>query len=544
MPIDWSLQRANAGLFQSFTNWGIRSGVRVSINQGVGTLTLGFGATDLLAASPFDPDEELLILRQGLPWFRGRITGEKRGAYGSSEGLPVILSDPWWYLEKIIYTQVADFVDSTAANPVPANPAGLQLSDFTLVTKRTSDIIVSEDQSGTLVDSKAQVIDALNYAIGKGAPIAIGTIDAGIAIPRDELKDATCAEIILKSLRWTPDMTAWWDYSVTPPKLNIRSRANRPLYNIDIANQIVAAVELNQRRDLALSGVTINYIRRNQRSNFEFVTLDTDTAGPTPDGIGALLFTQELYGSYLVQTAAGPPPVSLLVAAEPIPAGLALQLYNTWGVAPWEGRINLVADDLADVLWLSQTASVLNGNPAWALATMDIQQSSEDVFSGRTELTVGPPRQLGPTDLIGLVRKGRTVQPPAGANTGGYPKSDPLPPGSPDPRIQFGPPNQPDVILRAHGQHGTPSGLPVATTYDTVNIYDAQGGTLQFTGNLNNQPLIISIPNVGDTTNQYGVIIGHGSPTDQVDPDPPPFGSYPPPPVPQTFNVYLDQPRH
>jgi hypothetical protein len=484
--VDWSLQRAGAGLLQSFTDWGICSGLRKSINGATGTLELGFGATDLLIASPFDPDEELLVLRDGVPWFRGRLTAEKRGAYGSTEGLVLTLSDPWWYLEKIIYEQQAQFVNSPTANPTPAKPTGLQLSDFTLVTKATSDIIVSQDETGSLVDSKAQIIDALNYAIAKGAPLAIGTIDAGIAIPRTELRDVTCAQIILASIRWTPDQTTWWDFSVDPPALNIRDRANRPLYNIDIADQAVAQVELNERRDLTLSGVTLNYLRTNQRSNFEFVTLDKDQAGPDPEGIGALIFTQELYGTSFIETTSSTGEVvgTTITPAEDIPVGLAARLYAVWGVAPWEGRISLVADDLAAMLWLSQTARVLSGNPAWAAATMDIQQASEDIFTGRTELTIGPPTQLGPSDLIGLVRKVRTVLPTP--SSGGTPTSNPFPPTNPPPTLQFGPPTKPntlDVTLNFPHLPSTnifaPGWNPAPSVQcDQVIIVDSSGGTL------------------------------------------------------------------
>lgn len=202
-----------------------------------------------------------------------------------------------------------------------------------------------------------------------------------------------------------------------------------------------------------------------------------------------------------------------------------------------------MAADISDTVWLSQSGRVLGGNPAWALATMDIQQAAEDIFSGRTELTVGAPRQLGPTDLIGLVRKGRTDPPPLGVNSGGIPKSDPFPPDTPDPRVIFRPPNKPNVILARHNQFGTPSGVLYESNFDAVNIYDTEGGSLLFSGNLNAFPLSTTIPNVGDTAEESGVIIGHGPDTSAIVDDVP-FGYPPPLPPAPTFNVYVDQLHH
>jgi hypothetical protein len=453
--IVWTLTRAG-GQSGTFEEWGIKTALDRRVALGRGTVELGFGRSDLLGSLPFDPAETVLISADGDPYFRGRVIGEKRGAYGSSETAVVTLADPWWYLEKIIFCRQMTVVADPASNPAAADPSGLQISDFVTTTKLASDIILSENESGSLTDSRAMIVDAVAYAVSKGAPIALGTVDAGLQIPREELHDVTCAELILKSLRWTPDQSAWWDYSANPPTLNVRTLANRALLSLDVNDGTLQRVEINPLHDSALTGVTLNYLRRHQRTNFEFVTLDDDTAGPNPLGIVALVTTIELYGSYIYQAPAsgGSTPPAVVIQQEAAPAGLALSLYNAYKDLSFEGSVNLLAGEI-ETLYLGRTLRVLNGAPAWAIATMDIQAATIDLFAMNdsdgehyaVELTVGPPRQLGPVDLVGLVRKGRTKSPPliGGPGDGGSPRLPQFNYGNPDlPQAS----QHPDIILK------------------------------------------------------------------------------------------------
>lgn len=521
MAIAWTLTRAN-GDSRTFEAWGIKSALDRRINLALGAVELGFGRADLIGALPFDPGETVLISADGAPYFRGRVIAEKRGAYGSSEQSTVTLADPWWYLENIIFCRPIKVVSDWHSNPLPADAGGLQIGDFVTVSKIASDIVLSETETGSLIDSHDMIEAAINYAISKGAPIAIGVIDDGLDIPREELHDVTCAEVILKSLRWTPDQASWWDYSVDPPELNIRTRANRDLLSIDVDDKATSRVEINPRHDLQLTGVTLNYLRRHQRTDFEFLTLDADTAGPNPLGIGALVGTIELYGSYL----AGSTP-AVLVAQETAPAGLALSIYNAYKDLSFEGSLNYLAGDVS-LLYLGRTLRIVHGAPAWAAAVMDIQQAAIDLFAMndddgeyyRVELSVGPPRQLGPSDLVGLVRKGRTKPPPQiggpsnNPYSGGYPKKPSWDYGNPGIELHW-PGGPPDVILHKV-DYSSPPGFG---TNDVVDVWNYPGGVLIGSGSLNTIPLSsLSVGQVGS----IGIIrIGRG--VDIVDPRPPPF---------------------
>lgn len=470
MAVTWKMTRVATAETRTLEGWGILSARRDLANLGRDTLTLGFGLSDIRGNSPFEANEILRLDRvvetapdtfEATVVFRGRAAAPRRFASGPAEGFSIIVSGPWWYLENVIYTQPLKFVTAAGSllNPTPASPDGLQITDFPIETRKSSRILLNTDQAGARIGTRVMIIDALTLAIAKGAPIAIGTIDPGISITREELADATCAEIILKCLRWTPDHSSFWDYSVDPPALHIRTKANRALLIVDVDDLEIEEVDINAESDAMLSGVTINFLRRHQRSDFEFLTLEKQVAGPSPEGIGALILTIELYGSYLVQTAAGPPAVVAIIPQEATPAGIAGTLYNAFSAIAYSGRLRRVSDEAEAEAWTSKTLRVLNGVPDWSDSPMTIQGSSDDIFAGRTELLIGPPRQLGPMDLVGLVRKGRTIAPPITDlldRNGGTPRSSPFPTRNPDPNLEQPRPPDPPHTNHAASDFGFP----------------------------------------------------------------------------------------
>lgn len=442
MSVVWSIVRAS-GATQTFEAVGIGNVTRRLVNQGVDTAEVLLSRSDVFTAPPWSYGETVQIKRDALVWFRGRLTAARPSASGGSESLTLTLSGAWWYLDQIVYTQPARFVLDPLANPTPAG-AQLTIEDFETAEQVSSSVFVGQDQEGTKVSTDDMIRDALTYAISKGALLQLGTIDSGVDIPRESLSAVTCGEIVRRSLRWTPDQLTWFDYTTNPPTFHCRKRSNRAAKIFPIADRNVTVVSLNERRDLLLPGVRIEYLREHERDGFRFRTQDVDEAG---DGtaLGALIVPVMLYGSFLANGS--------LVDPEPIPSGIAQTLYDAYSGVPWEGRISLVNEDCPADHWTAKTAKVTGGNPAWASMTADIQEAVDTTASGRSELTLGPPRHLGPADLIGLLRAGRTQPPPfaelLARATGGGPATGTIPSGSDDPRLQFGG-TQPDLAIFAH----------------------------------------------------------------------------------------------
>jgi len=491
MEIAWKLTRVATGETRTLEDWGIKSATRSLINQGRDTLTLGFPGNDLLGNSPFDYGETLILDRvvgeddvyTATTVFRGRIIAELRAADGANEGLTVTVAGPWWYLENLVYTQPANF-----ATNISAATAALA-SGWPLAAQNTSRILFAEDQFRSRVDSRFMVVEALDFAIAKGAPLQYGIIDPGISIPREELSDVTCASIILRSLKWTPGQSLWFDYTTNPPTLVIQERANREVREIDVEDEEIEQVELNPRRDLIVPGVRINYVRRHQRylmgaeptyvlTPIEVMTLDPEEAGPDPTGMGALIFTTELFGSTVYQSMVGPPPAFTIVAQEDAPEGIAAALYAAYSALQFEGRIALARQECDDSAWIGLALRMLNGNPAWTERLMDVRQSDDDLFHGRTELTIGPNNQLGPGDLLDLLRKGKTL-PPMRGDVIIRDEPNPVPVIPPVPPIPTPPPGSvpptPPPATDPHTDYDPSLFIVANTRYSGTNTEDVGG---------------------------------------------------------------------
>jgi hypothetical protein len=92
-----------------------------------------------------------------------------------------------------------------------------------------------------------------------------------------------------------------------------------------------------------------------------------------------------------------------------LPVGVAAYLYNQVKDLRYGGSFALTADEIAvpPVASLGNTVNLLGARPEWATMKALVQQISEDLDSGRTTITFGPPGHLGPSDLIELTRINR-----------------------------------------------------------------------------------------------------------------------------------------
>ncbi|MEM9703309.1 MAG: hypothetical protein AAF907_12785, partial [Planctomycetota bacterium] len=98
-------------------------------------------------------------------------------------------------------------------------------------------------------------------------------------------------------------------------------------------------------------------------------------------------------------------------AAEPMPVGLAAELYNSLTQLVHEGRLILGAEEVGTDNWMGRRLQIASGRPEWTGMLAPVQQVREDVDAGRTEIEFGPSPVLGGADLVELVRANRGRQP-------------------------------------------------------------------------------------------------------------------------------------
>lgn len=93
--------------------------------------------------------------------------------------------------------------------------------------------------------------------------------------------------------------------------------------------------------------------------------------------------------------------------AEPTPIGLAKQLYEAVSQLQFDGEVILESKEINSSSLMGSVLNIFNGNPAWETMRANIQSVREDVDKGRTTISFGPPKHLGPDDLVELLRVNR-----------------------------------------------------------------------------------------------------------------------------------------
>ncbi|HLQ18335.1 MAG TPA: hypothetical protein VK146_05085 [Tabrizicola sp.] len=89
------------------------------------------------------------------------------------------------------------------------------------------------------------------------------------------------------------------------------------------------------------------------------------------------------------------------------PVGLAASVYAGLSTLEWEGSVTLVDQELRDEPTLGDRLNITGARSEWASMVAIVQEVAEDVDSGTLSVTVGPPNQLGPRDLVELLRVNR-----------------------------------------------------------------------------------------------------------------------------------------
>lgn len=238
---------------------------------------------------PFDSDPLfpwgtlVTILRDEAVWFFGQVSAIDR--IGSDrEDILYTLEGPWRWLNRLPYQQ--DW-------RIPEDPNQV---DSALLAVPRSRIIVGKSIDNAGVDSMAMISSVVNFAIGAGAPMQLGSLPLGVAIPQEELMTPTCAEVIRKVLRWHPDVSTYFDYSVTPPRLHFTRRATATSMVAPLSD--LQACRLTERLDLVPPAIEIQFERIHSIDDVSWSTVEIQSAGAGgSQQPGALVLTVELFGA-------------------------------------------------------------------------------------------------------------------------------------------------------------------------------------------------------------------------------------------------------
>ena len=235
----WTLEYN--GTEKTLADWGLAHFTRSLRSQGLDTLT--FTADGAAAdAAPLFPFQATVTLHRdrtqnsdgsfsgGTPWFRGPVVQIPRAGSPQAEAMQYQVAGPWWYLEHLVFQQpFRAFNGYTIPNDPNSPPLYVDSESDTHLFLNLAPI--NAPTSDGKINTGQQIIEALNWALKPfvtamaAPPFQIGEVTPALDVPIDEVRDITCAEVIHKMLRWSPDAVCWFDYTTSPPTFNCKRRS-------------------------------------------------------------------------------------------------------------------------------------------------------------------------------------------------------------------------------------------------------------------------------------------------------------------------------
>ena len=265
---------------KSLAEWGIFDVERHVLNQGTDTLLFRTDA----AVQPFAAEATIEIFKDDTRWFWGRITQTPCSYTATQELATYHVSGPAWYLEHLVFQQPWEyFRDETGQ--IEIVPRSLCL--------------LGQDKDGTPVNARQCLQDIVTYAQNHGAPIACGEIVGfDFTFPCETVRDCSCAEALIKILRWTPDAVVWFDYATPQPTLRM-VRADR-LGTTTVSLSKCSQFQMVPRNDLQIKAVVLKYEHSHSCAGESWKTITTDAYPNKEAGedFNALVLTIELEGTH------------------------------------------------------------------------------------------------------------------------------------------------------------------------------------------------------------------------------------------------------
>jgi hypothetical protein len=356
----------------------------------------------------FNFGDKITLYRNAVCWFQGTIT--KRVPTGSSRLSEVryISSGPWYQLSRLI-------VQVPTAGYIPNGGIGT-VCGFTTFPL-TSIVLYQDPVTGLAISTGQQIFNAILYATEKGVALVPGTTPPFVFVTFLQVEAMTVADIIRRAMQWTPDGVTWFDYTLGVPEFNAQERALLAGVTLDLtpATTTITAFELVPRDDMVPTGVRFNYVGiGNCNANIPPGCYDP-TSGLQNTGSSPIAAQSPSQVMTVLQDAAGNPdiPGGLVgtmaltqltgTTTEVAPIGLAASYYASLQTVFWDGQVTTREQECTGVLRPGKLLNLTNGNSSWATMNAQIQQVSENLFTGETTAVLGLPGHLMIQDFVTLI---------------------------------------------------------------------------------------------------------------------------------------------
>ncbi len=391
--VSWTLS-LNGGSRQTLANWSIEN-PRTSFRS-MAEDHFSFNVSgDVRDDCPFEYGDTVILYRNDVVWFSGTVSDTSSHGTPKDSEWSVVCAGPWWQLSRTMYQQ-----------PM----AGMVGDSCETSTGHTTKVVLFQAESTTApVTTGQQVRNALNYAISVSAPVLVGSVPDFVSVFFETAQDLTVADVIRRSLQWTPDAVAWFDYSTVPPTFNCAQRSLLTPVSLDLDSASGARVEsfnLSSRNDLVPTGVRFNYLGMKRCAEatpvagcdtpaggggtHQVTTITADNAG-SPDSPGGLIATVSL--AQLTKD-----------TTEPAPTGLAALYRASLSTVNYEGPVVTRERECSGTVRVRNILNISNGATAWASMNATVQEIEEQLNTGVTSIRVGTPSHLGAQDFVTLIQ--------------------------------------------------------------------------------------------------------------------------------------------
>ena len=379
MSVTWELSRG--GDRRPLRSWGLRGAVLARRSFGADELRLDAPGLDIGSAPLFVRGATVVLWRDGVRYFTGRITSPSRFGSAQSEGHTYVASGPWWILENLRY-QEERFM---AIDPTDA--------DSPLQRVFSPRAVLFNSLDGDQLTAAQQIAAALGYANARGANVNIGTVGLSVQPPWEEASSISCAEVVKRSARYAPDAVAWWNYATAKPTFRAARRADLDTVSVDLDDaDRVTLVEIEPLE--VVPGVKFFFEDIVELTNGKTRARYTSQSAGNPDAIGAINEVIELGA----QGSDNP---------EPIPPDLAAAFYSAVSVQNYGGRLVLQGRDVLGDVVVGKALNIAGGQAAWETMKAPIQATTENLFAGETTVDFGVPPFLGAAAFVEFLRYSR-----------------------------------------------------------------------------------------------------------------------------------------
>lgn len=364
---------------------------------------------DVFLAPIFNYGDRITLYRNAVCWFQGTIS--KRVPTGNKQISEVryTASGPWYQLKRlIVQVPTAGYIP----NGAPAGiPCGYTLFPLTAI------VLYQDPVTGLAISTGQQIQNALLYATEKGVAVLPGTVPPFVYVAFLQVEAMTVSDIIRRAMQWSPDGVTWFDYTLGVPVFNAQERALLSGVTLDLgpSDTIITAFSLTPRDDMVPLGVRFNYVGiSNCNANIPPGCYDP-TSGLQNTGGSPIAAQSPSQVMTVVQDAAGNPdfPGGLVgtmtltqltgTTTEVAPVGLAASYFASLQTLFWDGQVTTKEQECSGTLRPGKLLNLTSGNSAWASMNAQIQQVTENLFTGETTAILGLPGHLGIQDFITLI---------------------------------------------------------------------------------------------------------------------------------------------